>query len=228
MEPADGHCRAWSSCVCRVMRSACAEPITCKHGICGLWCSGSPPPYHTASLNFLTVHPRILGLPLGLLLPRLLLWLPWPRAFAAHQQSPHSILSPHPPSTQLPLTPSPVLLQEFERQERDRQAEAEVRAQAAELRQLKADGLLGVVRSAASPRPQAYIPEEEGVPKPFPAAFRPFKPFDPPAAVALAAQKAASVQQQQQEAAEQGQQAAAGMPLGSGMTSPALASVGAA
>lgn len=44
--------------------------------------------------------------------------------------------------------------QEFERQERDRAAEAEVRAQAAELRRLKADGMLGMLRSTASPRPQ--------------------------------------------------------------------------
>ena len=35
--------------------------------------------------------------------------------------------------------------------------------------------------SAASPRPQAYISEELGVPVPFPAAFQPFKPTAPPA-----------------------------------------------
>ncbi|KAL4432605.1 hypothetical protein ABPG77_000542 [Micractinium sp. CCAP 211/92] len=81
---------------------------------------------------------------------------------------------------------------EFERQERDRAAEAEVRAQAAELRRLKADGLLGTLRSAASPRPQAYIPEDLGVPKPFPATFRPFKPSGPPAAIAVAVQRAAA------------------------------------
>ena len=83
-------------------------------------------------------------------------------------------------------------MQEFERMERDRAEEAEVRAQAAELRQLKAAGLLGAVRSCASPRPQAYIPEELGVPKPFPAAFRPFKPTEPPAAVAATQHKAAA------------------------------------
>lgn len=75
--------------------------------------------------------------------------------------------------------------------ERDRAAEAEVRAQAAELRQLKAAGLLGVARSTATPRPLAYAapPDEDGEPvyKPFPAAFKPVKPADPPAAVALAA-----------------------------------------
>jgi hypothetical protein len=67
-----------------------------------------------------------------------------------------------------------------------------VRAQAAELRQLRAAGLLGGARSAASPRPQAYIPEDSGVPKPFPAAFKPFKPGEPPAAVALQQQRAAT------------------------------------
>lgn len=75
--------------------------------------------------------------------------------------------------------------------ERDRAAEAEVRAQAAELRQLKAAGLLGVARSTATPRPLAYTvpPGEDGEPiyKPFPAAFKPVKAAYPPAAVALAA-----------------------------------------
>lgn len=75
--------------------------------------------------------------------------------------------------------------------ERDRAAEAEVRAQAAELRQLKAAGLLGAVRSTAAPRPLAYTapPGEDGEPiyKPFPAAFKPVKAADPPPAVALAA-----------------------------------------
>ena len=75
--------------------------------------------------------------------------------------------------------------------ERDRAAEAEVRAQAAELRQLKAAGLLGAVRSTATPRPLAYTapPGEDGEPvyQPFPAAFKPVKAAEPPAAVALAA-----------------------------------------
>ncbi|KAL4436789.1 hypothetical protein ABPG75_003928 [Micractinium tetrahymenae] len=125
---------------------------------------------------------------------------------------------------------------EFDRQERDRAAEAEVRAQAAELRRLKADGLLGTLRSTASPRPQAYIPEDLGVPKPFPAAFKPFKPSDPPAAVTAALQRtapppavedavaAAAVQQQQHF----GVQASPVTPLASRGASPvptALAAV---
>ncbi|PRW58036.1 coiled-coil domain-containing 146-like [Chlorella sorokiniana] len=81
--------------------------------------------------------------------------------------------------------------QEFERMERDRVAEAEVRAQAAELRQLKAAGLLGAARSTVTPRPLAYTapPGEDGelVYKPFPAAFKPVKAAEPPVAVALAA-----------------------------------------
>ena len=71
---------------------------------------------------------------------------------------------------------------EFERMEQERAGQAEVRAQAAELRRLKEQGLLGEgPPSAASPRPQAYISEELGVPVPFPAAFQPFKPTAPPA-----------------------------------------------
>lgn len=42
------------------------------------------------------------------------------------------------------------------------------------------------------PEVQAYIPEELGVPKPFPAAFKPFKPSHPPAAVTAALQRAAA------------------------------------
>lgn len=38
---------------------------------------------------------------------------------------------------------------------------------------------------------QAYIPEDLGVPKPFPAAFKPFKPSERPAAVTVALQRAA-------------------------------------
>lgn len=76
-----------------------------------------------------------------------------------------------------------------------------MRAQAAELRQLRAAGLLGSagaapVRTTASPRPVAYavLDEEGGEPsfRPFPAAFKPVKPqSEPPAAVAVAAQRAA-------------------------------------
>lgn len=80
--------------------------------------------------------------------------------------------------------PTRTYAQEFERMERDRAAEAEVRMQAAELRQLRAAGLAGVARCTATPRPHAYISEESGLPKPFPAAFKPFKPCEPPAAVA--------------------------------------------
>lgn len=79
-------------------------------------------------------------------------------------------------------------------------AEAEVRAQAAELRQLRAAGLLGVLRSTATPRPVAYTAQdEEGeqVFRPFPAAFKPLKPHpEPPAAVAVAVQRAAAAAQQ--------------------------------
>ena len=104
--------------------------------------------------------------------------------------------------------------------ERDMAAEAEVRAQAAELRQLRADGQLGAAaqphRTTASPRPQAYTPPDElGLPKPFPAAFRPVKPAEPPAAVALAAQAhsmrtAASAAAQQRQHQQQ-MDAAAGL-----------------
>lgn len=80
-----------------------------------------------------------------------------------------------------------------------------MRAQAAELRQLKAAGLLGAssaaaaagVRSTASPRPVAYtVPDAEAGGelsfRPFPAAFKPVKAHpEPPAAVAVAAARAA-------------------------------------
>ena len=68
-------------------------------------------------------------------------------------------------------------LQEFQRQERERAVEEEVRAQTVELRRLQAAAEGGgAAAPGPPPRPQAYIPEEEGAPRPFPAAFRPFKP----------------------------------------------------
>eukprot|EP00887_Chlorella_sp_A99_P007989 scaffold12.g7989.t1 len=68
---------------------------------------------------------------------------------------------------------------EYERQQRDRAAQAEVRAQAAELRALCDAGLLGGGAPGPSPRPLAYVSEAAGVPVPFPAAFPPFKPSPP-------------------------------------------------
>lgn len=90
----------------------------------------------------------------------------------------------------------------------------------------KRRGLLGVLRSAASPRPQAYIPEELGVPVPFPAAFKPFKPSEPPAAVALAAQKAAAVAAaeaaaEQRQQREQQQRQGGGSASRAGQSTPA-------
>lgn len=68
-------------------------------------------------------------------------------------------------------------LQEYARLERTAARQAEVRQQAAEVRQLKEAGLLGQVQSRASPRWHAYLPDtEEGLPRPFLAPFAPFKP----------------------------------------------------
>lgn len=108
-------------------------------------------------------------------------------------------MRPH-PFRPCPRPPSPA--QEFERQERERAEEAEVRAQAAELRRLKAAGLLGEPRCAAPPRPVAYTAQEDGeqVFRPFPAAFRPVLPAGPPMAVARTAARAAAAQQQRGEA----------------------------
>lgn len=79
--------------------------------------------------------------------------------------------------------------------ERDRAQQAEVRAQAAELRRLHEAGLLGGGQppaSTAAPRPHAYLPADAGdggLPRPFLAPFAPFKPSSPlhlPAAMAAA------------------------------------------
>ena len=83
-------------------------------------------------------------------------------------------------------------MQEFERQQRDRLAEAEVRAQMVELRQMRDAGLLGsppAPRSSVPLRPVAYI-AQEGEARPFPAAFKPVRATEPPVAVAVAAARA--------------------------------------
>ena len=67
-----------------------------------------------------------------------------------------------------------------------------MRAQAAELRQLKDAGLLGAPRSAAAPRPVGYATRDEDGEtefRPFPAAFKPLlgQPGLPPPLAAAAA-----------------------------------------
>ena len=67
--------------------------------------------------------------------------------------------------------------------ERDRAQQAEIRAQAAELRRLREAGLLDNLstQSTASPRPHAYLPDDlDALPRPFLAPFAPFKPSSTP------------------------------------------------
>lgn len=75
-----------------------------------------------------------------------------------------------------------------------------MRAQAAELRRLKAAGLLGACRSTATPRPMAYVArDEEGEEefRPFHTAFRPVRgQAELPPAVAAAAARAAAAKGQ--------------------------------